>query len=544
MTVPGRDRTYRLAIRLFGAVFRVMGYRFDVRGAQHIPDSGAAVIAGNHIGFLDFTFIGYAARDRKRLIRFMTKSQVFDIPVVGRLVRAMHHVPVDRRSGARAYRQGLRLLDAGELVGVFPEATISRSWLLKPFKRGAAGLAVNRRVPLVPVVVWGGHRVFTVDGHRSLRRRIPVTIIVGEPLLAKVGETVDELSTRLHDVMEALLAEAIDSLPRTSTRRRRSLVAAARPGRFGTRSADGRCPRPGGRCPPRGYIRMRAVHTSTEDHHGFESSQPVTVGDLTFDVRTAGPEDGAPVILLHGFPQTSLSWSSVAHRLTNAGLRVIAPDQRGYSPRARPEDVDAYRTELLAQDVIDIADSMGLDTFHLVGHDWGAAVAWLVAGTHPDRVSTLTAVSVPHLTAYNAALRDDADQQQRASYIQLFREPGKAEDLLLADAARRLTAMYGDAVPIGMVVRYVAHFADEGALTAALNWYRAMGPALADTPRTQVPTTYVWGELDQAIGRAGAEACGGFVDADYRFVVLEDIGHWIPEQAPQALADAIIARVG
>lgn len=276
----------------------------------------------------------------------------------------------------------------------------------------------------------------------------------------------------------------------------------------------------------------------------FDSSHPVTVGDLTFDVRTTGPEDGEPVILLHGFPQTSLSWSSVAHRLEHAGLRVIAPDQRGYSPRARPLDVEDYSTSLLADDVIGIADALGIDSFHLVGHDWGSAVAWVVAGAHPDRVRTLTAVSVPHLTAYNAALRDDPDQQERASYIQLFRQAGKAEDLLLADAGLRLTAMYGDAVPIGLVVRYVAHLAEPGALTAALNWYRAMGADLAETPRIQVPTTFVWGAQDQAIGRAGAEACGDFVDADYRFVELAESGHWIPEQSPDALAEAIIARVG
>lgn len=192
-----------------------MGYRFDVHGTESIPSKGPAVIAGNHIGFLDFTFIGYAARARGRRIRFMTKSQVFEIPVVGRLIRAMRHIPVDRKSGALAYRQGLRLLDAGEVVGVFPEATISRSWLLKPFKRGAAGLAVNLGVPLIPIIVWGGHRIYTVDGHRSLRRRIPVTIRIGEPLLAAAGESVDDLSFRLYLAMEQLLDEAISSYPET-----------------------------------------------------------------------------------------------------------------------------------------------------------------------------------------------------------------------------------------------------------------------------------------------------------------------------------------
>ncbi len=190
-----------------------MGYRFDVRGAEHIPRSGAGVLAGNHIGFLDFTFIGYAARRRDRLVRFMAKQSVFDLPVAGWLMRKMRHIPVDRRAGFRAYRQGLRMIDEGQLVGVFPEATISRSWLLKPFKRGAAGLAVSRQVPLVPVVVWGGHRIYTVDGHRSLRRRMPITVSIGEALMPGAGETIDQLSVRLHTAMEALLGAAIDTYP-------------------------------------------------------------------------------------------------------------------------------------------------------------------------------------------------------------------------------------------------------------------------------------------------------------------------------------------
>jgi pimeloyl-ACP methyl ester carboxylesterase len=276
----------------------------------------------------------------------------------------------------------------------------------------------------------------------------------------------------------------------------------------------------------------------------FEHTHAITAGGLRFDVRTLGPDDAPAVMLLHGFPQTSLSWSVVAHRLADHGLRVIAPDQRGYSPGARPTEVADYRTELLADDVLALADAVGVDTFDLVGHDWGASVAWVLAGRNPERVRTLTAASVPHLAAYNQALRNDADQQAKASYIQLFRQEGKAEQILLADSARRLTAIYGQAVPVGLVVRYVAHLAEPGALTAALNWYRAMGPELANTPRTQVPTTYVWGREDQAIGHAAASACGDFVDADYRFVELAEAGHWLPETAGQDLADAVIARVG
>lgn len=200
-------------IRVFGIGFRLMGYRFDVRGIEHIPTHGPGVIAGNHIGFLDFTFIGYAARPRGRRIRFMAKRSVFELPVVGRLMRAMGHIPVDRQVGWPAARQGSDLVRRGELIGVFPEATISRSWLLKPFRRGAAGIALYRDVPLIPVVVWGGHRILTVDGHRTLRRRMPITIMVGEPLHATDDESIDELSARLHTSMEVLLTEAIDTYP-------------------------------------------------------------------------------------------------------------------------------------------------------------------------------------------------------------------------------------------------------------------------------------------------------------------------------------------
>lgn len=275
----------------------------------------------------------------------------------------------------------------------------------------------------------------------------------------------------------------------------------------------------------------------------YDETTPVTVGELTFDVRLLGPDDGEPVVLLHGFPENSLSWSAVAPILAAAGLRVVAPDQRGYSPGARPDGVESYATDTLARDIVGLADALGIDTFHLVGHDWGSAVSWVVAARHAERLRTLTAVSVPHLAAYGDALKNDPDQQQRASYIGVFRKPGKAEDLLLEDGARRLRAMYAGHVPEAQVDSYVAQLTEPGALTAALNWYRAMTGALDSLPPVNVSTTFVWSDADGAIARAGAERCGEFVAADYRFVELAGISHWIPEQAPEALAAAILARV-
>ncbi|EFQ83257.1 Acyltransferase [Aeromicrobium marinum DSM 15272] len=213
MDLPRSDRTYRGVVAVFGALFRLWGYRFDVRGAEHLPAHGPAVIASNHIGFLDFTFIGYAARERGRLVRFMSKRSVFDSRFAGWLMRRMGHIPVDRASGAVAYRRAGRLLDAGQLVGLFPEATISRSWLLKRFRPGAAGLALRHGVPVVPVVVWGGHRILTVDGHRSLRRGIAISIHVGEPLETRPDESVADLTARVRVAMSDLLDTAISDYP-------------------------------------------------------------------------------------------------------------------------------------------------------------------------------------------------------------------------------------------------------------------------------------------------------------------------------------------
>jgi pimeloyl-ACP methyl ester carboxylesterase len=271
------------------------------------------------------------------------------------------------------------------------------------------------------------------------------------------------------------------------------------------------------------------------------------VGDLTFDVRVDGPEDGRPVLLLHGFPQTSASWAAVTPLLTQAGLRTYAPDQLGYSPGARPAEVGAYAMQNLAQVTADLLSALAIPVADVVGHDWGANVAWTLAAWHSDRVRSLTAVSVPHPAAYTAAFRIDPEQKERSAYIRLFWQPGKAEEVLLADDARRLRRMLLGAdgetgVSPEAVDEYVAVLSAPGALTAALNWYRAMSSDIR-VDKVAVPTTYVWSDGDVAIGRTAAQACEEFVTGDYRFVQLPGVTHWIPEQAPEQLAAAILDRV-
>ncbi len=202
------DFTYRIMNRLFRTVFWVLGLRIEVIGAEHIPAHGPAVLAGNHVGYLDFTLMELAASRRSRLVRFMAKRSIFDNPIAGPLMRNMGHISVDRTHGAAAYRHADRVLRDGEIVGIYPEATISRAWTLKPFKLGAATLAVNNAVPLVPVIVWGAHRVWTVDGHRTLRRGIPVTVLVGRPILPTTHSDIDEINTELRKRMQDLLDEA------------------------------------------------------------------------------------------------------------------------------------------------------------------------------------------------------------------------------------------------------------------------------------------------------------------------------------------------
>jgi pimeloyl-ACP methyl ester carboxylesterase len=279
----------------------------------------------------------------------------------------------------------------------------------------------------------------------------------------------------------------------------------------------------------------------------------IDLGGLTFDVGVAGPEGGRAVLLLHGFPQAGRSWGKVAAVLAAAGHRVIVPDQRGYSPGARPAGVEAYVMPELVGDALGILDALGVERADVVGHDWGAAVAWELAIGHPDGVRTLTAVSVPHPAAFGWARRNDADQQERSTYIGLFRQEGKAERLMLEDGARRLRATYGDAIPQESVDDYVRRFSEPGALTAALNWYRAMGREGTESPargrpRTEpggvtVPTTYVWSTADQALGRAGAERCADHVTGPYTFAVLEGVSHWVPEEAPGQLAELIEERM-
>jgi pimeloyl-ACP methyl ester carboxylesterase len=265
---------------------------------------------------------------------------------------------------------------------------------------------------------------------------------------------------------------------------------------------------------------------------------PVADG-LVLDAAATGPADGPVVLLLHGFPQTSWSWRGVWPALADAGFRVVVPDQRGYSPDARPIGVEHYRMPLLVADALAVLDAVGAAQAHVVGHDWGAAVAWQVAARHGERVRTLTAVSVPHPVAFVEALRTDEEQRARSRYMKDWQDPSTEEQLLSGGLEAVLGGAPGvDAAP------YLERMREPGALTAALSWYRAQSIRDIDGlgPVT-VPTMHVWSDGDVALGPTAAHATGSHVDGPYRFEVLEGVTHWVPEQAPEELSRLLLEHL-
>jgi pimeloyl-ACP methyl ester carboxylesterase len=274
----------------------------------------------------------------------------------------------------------------------------------------------------------------------------------------------------------------------------------------------------------------------------------IPLGLFTFRARRAGPSDGRPVILLHGVPQTSLCWEAQLTALGDAGYHAVAFDQRGYSPGARSEDIAEFTMDKLVGDVLGIADALGLDRFDVVGHDMGAGVAWRLAGHHPDRLNTLTAISVPNINAYFDAYHgkiphrgDGDDQFKKSSYARDFKAAprGAVEELMVANDCEQLRGFL-DGVPADHVTEYVAVLGSVEAMRGVLDVYRnesfteQAGDADADRlPPIEVPTLFIWSDQDPAIAASGAYATADHVAGPYRFIALAGLDHWIPEKAPE-----------
>ncbi len=272
----------------------------------------------------------------------------------------------------------------------------------------------------------------------------------------------------------------------------------------------------------------------------------IAANGMTFRCREAGTA-GESVILLHGFPETSHMWTDVMARLAAAGYRCLAPDQRGYSPGARPEGTENYSVALLVADVLALAAARGYQRFHLIGHDWGSGVGWAAASAVPGPLLSWTALSVPHVAAFARAIAEDADQQQRSQYITWFQAPGVAEQALLADDCAQLKSIWTASKP-EEVKEYVSVFSQPGALTAALNWYRAAfggraeGRAQDAAGEVKVPSLTIWGNQDQAIGRRSTELAAEYLKGPYRFVEM-DAGHWLIQEKPAEVTREILAHL-
>jgi pimeloyl-ACP methyl ester carboxylesterase len=269
----------------------------------------------------------------------------------------------------------------------------------------------------------------------------------------------------------------------------------------------------------------------------------IEAGGLTFTGRACGPHDGRPVLLLHGFPQTSWAWRDELWALAAEGYRAVAPDQRGYCGGARPVEAAAYATGRLVDDVLALADSMEMDTFDLVGHDWGGMLAWLAASQRPDRVRSLSVISTPHPLAL-ARSNDRAGWGDATTFLCTPDEPERL--LLGADGLGRglVSVLVDSGLDDDDASMYVSALSEPGAMTAALNWYRAMDTrALGDLRPVSVPTLYVWSTEDGAFGRDVAEATADHVCGPYAFEVLEGVSHWIPELAPERLSALLVRHL-
>jgi pimeloyl-ACP methyl ester carboxylesterase len=262
---------------------------------------------------------------------------------------------------------------------------------------------------------------------------------------------------------------------------------------------------------------------------------------LTFDVRDEGPLDGDPVVLLHGFPERATAWRKVAPLLHDAGLRTYAPDQRGYSPGARPGRRRDYRLPHLVGDVVALAETIGRPV-HLVGHDWGAAVGWAVAAQHRELVRTWTAVSVPHPAGFAKAMVTSG-QALRSWYMGFFQLPFVPEWLGRTRVFEEW--LRGSGMDDESLERFREEMVADGALGGGLMWYRALplpGPA-PTVGKVRVPTTFVWSDGDVAVDAAGGRHTPDLVDAPYEYVELDGVSHWIPTEAPEPLTAAILRRI-
>ena len=278
-------------------------------------------------------------------------------------------------------------------------------------------------------------------------------------------------------------------------------------------------------------------------------SVAVDTNGISLHTRQAGPEDGPLVVLLHGFPEFWYGWHRQIKPLADAGYRVIVPDQRGYNRSDKPDGVDSYRIETLAADVVGLLDAADRETAAVAGHDWGAAVAWWLALSYPERIESLTAVNVPHPTVMETTLRNSLSQLRKSWYMFAFQLPALPEAISTANNCRVLRRGLTNSSRPGTfsatdLERYRAAWQQPDALTAMINWYRAMGRYRPQPPRQQVsvPTLVMWGQQDEFLASTMAEESLDYCD-DAELVSFPSATHWVLHERPGETADALLAHL-
>jgi len=273
-------------------------------------------------------------------------------------------------------------------------------------------------------------------------------------------------------------------------------------------------------------------------------------------VQLGGPDDAEPIIFLHGFPESHRTWRAVAPDLAR-DFRVVAPDQRGFGESDKPEGVEQYKTDRILEDLIALADALGIGRFTLVGHDWGGAVAWLAALRHPDRIQRLVIVNAPHPYVFQKSLIDDPAQRAASQYISAFRNPAMErgiEAMGFEAFFAKTFASHADVTRLSAEEKqaYLDDWARPGALTAMLNWYRASeiivprvdedaDPPVWTTfafPNIIVPTLVIWALKDVALLPVQLEGLHSLIE-DLRIVTVPDAGHFVPWERPEPVIAAI-----
>jgi pimeloyl-ACP methyl ester carboxylesterase len=268
----------------------------------------------------------------------------------------------------------------------------------------------------------------------------------------------------------------------------------------------------------------------------------IPANGLTFRCRLCGMENqGEPVIFLHGFPETSHLWERILCSFANAGYRCLAFDQRGYSLGARPKEIDCYDINVIASDAIAIADGLGWQNFHLVGHDWGAACGWTILQLHPQRVVSWSALSIPHLKAFEIAKTSDPDQKKRSWYMSFFQIPLLPETILgwVVSGERPSLWKFSSDEEIS---DYLTVFREFEGRRATLNWYRANNTLAGSYGEVFVPSLLLWGNQDPVVGRAGVEMTKQYMKGEYSLIELE-AGHALVQEQFHQVSQALLDHV-